>query len=117
VLERFEPIPDNKFRIRLDELKNLVVTLSRSAFDAHAAKQGDPLRKYHKYVLESDLWTILVDGIFSTPFKVLGDYGEYLAAVWSQLFGESTFILYSRLQYEYLTRNRDNIRPNHFRMA
>jgi hypothetical protein len=117
VLERFEPIPDNKFQTRFDELKSLVVTLSRGAFDAHAAKQGDPPRKYRKYVLESTLWTILVDGIFSTPFKVLGDYGEYLATVWSQLFGEGTFILYSLLQYEYLTRNRDNVQPNHFHMA
>ena len=54
---------------------------------------GIPPRKYRKYVLESNLWTILVDGIFATPFKVLGDYGENLAAVWSQLFGGSTFIL------------------------
>jgi hypothetical protein len=117
VFERFEPIPDNKFQVRFDELKSLVVTLSRGAFDAHAAKQGDPPRKYRKYVLESTLWTILVDGIFSTPFKVLGDYGEYLAVVWSQLFGERTFILYSLLHYEYLTRNRDNVQPNHFHMA
>jgi hypothetical protein len=95
VFERFEPIPDNKFQTRFDELKSLVVTLSRGAFDARAAKQGDPPRKYRKHVLEGTLWTILVDGIFSTPFKVLGDYGEYLAVVWSQLFGESTFILYS----------------------
>lgn len=117
VLERFEPIPDKKFQTRFNELKSLVVTLSRGAFDAHAARQGDPPRKYRKYVLESTLWTILVDGIFSTPFKVLGDYGEYLAAVWSQLFGESTFILYSLLQHEYLTRNRDNVQPKHFHMA
>jgi hypothetical protein len=117
VFERFEPIPDKRFQIRFDELKSLVVTLSRGAFDAHAAKQGDPPRKYRKYALESTLWTILVDGIFSTPFKVLGDYGEYLAVVWSQLFGESTFILYSLLQYECLTRNRDNVQAKHFHMA
>ena len=117
VLERFEPILDNEFQTRFDELKSLVVTLSRGALDAHAAKQGDPPRKYRKYVLESTLWTILVDGIFSTPFKVLGNYGKYLADVWSQLFGESTFILYSQLHYEYLTRSRDNVQPNHFHMA
>jgi hypothetical protein len=100
---RFQPTPDSEFQNRFKDLKGLVGTLARSpmdvdgttlgqAFDQPAFVQYAP-RRHHKFLLESSLWVILMEGIFSTPFKVFGDYGEHLAATWGQLFQSSTIVM------------------------
>jgi hypothetical protein len=100
---RFQPTPDSEFQNRFKVLKGLVGTLARSpmdvdgttlgqAFDQLAFVQYAP-RRHHKFLLESSLWVILMEGIFSTPFKVFGDYGEHLAATWGQLFQSSTIVM------------------------
>jgi hypothetical protein len=94
-VDRFQPITDHMLGSRFMQLKGSVRTLARSplddaeglgeAFDQRAFAQIAP-RRHHKFILESTFWSILVDGIFSTPFRVFGSYGEHFAHTWSQLF-------------------------------
>lgn len=90
--DKFRPISDRDFVIQFNILKSSVTTLARSPLEVDAERLGEAfgqsdfvrtLSKIHyKFVLESAIWAILVHGIFSTPFKAFGHYGERFAAAW-----------------------------------
>jgi hypothetical protein len=95
--DQFEPISDRDLKHQFSVLRDIVGTLARSPLGVDAEKLGQAFaqtslvqampRKHYKFVLESVLWAILIDGIFLTPFKVFGDHGERFA----QLFQTRMF--------------------------
>ena len=95
-VDRFQPLEDSVLQFRFKNLKNAVGRIARTrlevdseglarAFDQRSFIQMAE-KKHHKFVLESTLWSILIQGFFSTPFRVLGDNGNSFAVTWSQLF-------------------------------
>ena len=94
--ERIKPIPDSTLRTRFDKLRKAVGHLSRCAMDAEQKQVemvsdqrgliGNMPPKHWRYPLEGKLWSILVDALFSTPFRVLGSRGEPFSLRWSNLF-------------------------------
>jgi hypothetical protein len=42
-----------------------------------------------KLLLRSVLWSIIVEGVFSTPFRAFGTYGDHLYETWTTLFAPS----------------------------
>jgi len=95
-VDRFQPLEDSVLQFRFRNLKNAVGRIARTrlevdseglarAFDQRSFIQMAE-KRHHKFVLESTLWSILIQGFFSTPFRVLGDNGNSFAVTWSQLF-------------------------------
>ena len=102
-VDRFTPRPDSELRGQFKQLKSSVRSVARSPWDtgsqnleesAHirAFIQTTP-EQHHKYALESKLWSILVEGIFATPFKVLGGYGDCFFTSWCKLHQDCMFSL------------------------
>jgi hypothetical protein len=92
--DKFRPISDRDFAFQFNVLKNSVATLARPPLEVDAERLGEAFgqidfvrtlhKRHYKFVLESAIWATLVNGIFSTPFKVFGPYGERFTAAWIQ---------------------------------
>lgn len=97
--DKFRPISDRDFEFQFNVLKNSVATLARSPLKVDAERLGEAFgqsdfvrtldKRHYKFVLESAIWATLVNGIFSTPFKVFGPYGERFTAAWIQFISIS----------------------------
>ncbi|KAF2461822.1 hypothetical protein BDY21DRAFT_1558 [Lineolata rhizophorae] len=89
---RFQPVPDSLMKGRFIDLKNQVISISRTVTWSHADTPsvlvGNTFnlskfvstapKKDWKYAVEYAFWSILIDHFFSVPFgaKALGRSGE-----------------------------------------
>jgi len=98
-VDRFIPRPDSELRGQFKQLKSSVRSVARSPWDIGSQTLRDSTHieafiqtapeQHHKYALESKLWSILAEGIFATPFKVLGDYGNCFFTSWCLVHPDS----------------------------
>ena len=102
---RFQPLTDSECKSRLGLIRTLVYSLAPSSpiIDARAygdffdrAESRNSEGEGNMYVLEASIWSILFNGIFSSPFRVFGKHGEIFMSSWKQLFGAGEFILLVR---------------------
>jgi len=98
-VDRFTPRSDSELRGQFRQLKSSVRSVARSPWDTGSQNLGDPAHirtfiqtapeQHHKYALEGKLWSILEEGIFATPFKVLGGYGDCFFTSWCMIHQNS----------------------------
>jgi hypothetical protein len=101
-VDSFEPLTDGNAENRLEDLRHLVRALARTsmegvdhgllgeAFGQTSFIQSEK-KQARKYILESFLWTVVVDNFFAHPFSAFGDHGDSLSTTWTQLFETGRF--------------------------
>jgi hypothetical protein len=102
-VDNFQAKPDRTLKLSFEKLKVAVQNLSRLAlgiapiprdevFRARCSELSLPHEDYN-FLLQSYLWGIIVDGVFESPFRVFGVYGDRLAETWSLLFSHGERII------------------------
>jgi hypothetical protein len=103
--DRFQPKSDYALQLQFEDLRGWVGRVARSVLDVDAVELGEGLgqtiflrltpKRHHKFALESSIWTILMDDIFATPFKIFGDYSKRFSNIWShQVLDSESFIFW-----------------------
>jgi hypothetical protein len=97
----FTPLTDQECKQKMDDISRKVHTLAFGPSNYDSQKLGTAFdqvsyiqqteKRGHKFVLESYIWSVLEDMVFSTPFKVFGEYGNRYSLVWEELFGDSKY--------------------------
>jgi hypothetical protein len=99
----YQPEPDSKLTVHFDKLQRKVRSFAEATRPARQVSQQafaeDLKRKFEQSIAISDLkhfseealWAILIEKVFSTPFRVFGKYGENLAHTWLNFFPEGKF--------------------------
>jgi hypothetical protein len=100
-VDRFKPKSDRYLRSQFDDLKAWVGKVARFPLDVEAEELGERLNRttfirlapprHHKFALESSIWTILVDDIFATPFKIFDDDSGHFSTLWSRVVQEGIY--------------------------
>jgi hypothetical protein len=99
---RFQPITDSSWKNRLGLIRTLVHSLAHSSPVIDAREYGHVIDRAEfaqttegkeMYLLDASIWKILLDGIFSSPFRVFGKYGEIIMSHWEQIFGAGELFL------------------------
>jgi predicted DNA binding CopG/RHH family protein len=95
----FTPLTDSECQRSMNDFRRKIHTLAFGIAGYDATKLGitfnqvDFIRRvdkrYEKLVLESYIWLVIMDMVFSTPFKVFGEYGDTFALAWTSLFAPS----------------------------
>jgi hypothetical protein len=103
-VDRFKPRPDGDLRSQFDDLRAWVGKVARLPLDVDAEELGERLNqstfirlappRHHKFALESSIWTILVDNIFATPFKIFDDHSGHFSTLWSRVIQEGVYYLF-----------------------
>ncbi|KAF2095054.1 hypothetical protein NA57DRAFT_79543 [Rhizodiscina lignyota] len=99
-------LTDSDLKDQVKELRTLIVSLSRAPFWSRPAPdaqtlgqlhgQGDLARrvpsKHLRYILESVIWKIIIDGFFIPQFgfQSLGSYGRHVLNEWCRLFNRDS---------------------------
>jgi hypothetical protein len=96
----FKILTDREISQRFTSLVNEVDDVSRAAWDKRKEPNwpfaekllrqtlnGTNYRELTQQIIQNSIWLILFERIFSTPFKVFGDEGEYLQQMWIGEFG------------------------------
>lgn len=101
-VDNFQAKPDRTLVLSFENLKAAVQNLSRFRFDIATVQRDETFRarcselrlpqQDYKFLLQSYLWGIVVDGIFESPFRVFGVYGDRLAETWALLFSHGKCI-------------------------
>jgi uncharacterized protein (DUF3084 family) len=101
----FQPKPDSELRQQFSDLQAKVRSFAENSVPADEASRQvfaeDLGRKFQqlihiphlKYFSEEALWAVLIDKVFSTPFKVFGTHGDNLLHPWLNFFADG------KLQY------------------
>lgn len=96
-VDYFQALQDDELRNRFYKLSIEVENLSRlppaSDFIYRVKMMGIDIPSLdvlpgrdQKLLLQSILWTVIVNGIFRTPFQVFGTYGDSVFQTWTTLF-------------------------------
>jgi hypothetical protein len=119
-VDRFIPRSDSELRGQFKQLKSSVRSVARSPWDIGSQTLRDSAHieafiqtapeQHHKYALESKLWSILAEGIFATPFKVLGDYGNCFFTSWCLVHPDCMFSLLDAISTNDLNCKQRDVR-------
>jgi hypothetical protein len=96
-VDNFQAMQDKELQDQFYELTTEIEGLSRLTsvpdFVEQAGAMGFNVRlppnilpRDRKLLFQSILWNIIIDGIFLTPFRVFGAYGDPIYQVWKALF-------------------------------
>lgn len=108
-VDNFQAKPDRAFVLLFDELKAAVQNLITFEIDA-STLQFDEIFKArcselrlpqpnNVLLLQSYLWTMVIESIFKCPFRVFGAYGDRLAETWSLLFTQGKSRSHSSIHF------------------
>lgn len=99
----FTPLTDQECKQKIDDISRKVHTLAFGPSNYDSEKLGTAFdqvsyiqnteKRNHKFVLESYIWSVLEDMVFSTPFKVFGEYGTTYSLIWEELFANSKYAI------------------------
>ncbi|KAF2472649.1 uncharacterized protein BDR25DRAFT_341566 [Lindgomyces ingoldianus] len=99
----FQPKPDSELRQQFSDLQAKVRSFAENSVPADEAirqafaedlgrKFQHPIHIPHlKYFSEEALWAVLIDKVFSTPFKVFGTHGDNMLHPWLNFFADGQF--------------------------
>ncbi|KIW64727.1 hypothetical protein PV04_09641 [Phialophora macrospora] len=98
-IDNFQALQDDELQGQFYKLTTEIEALSRLTsvpdFVQQAGAMGFNVRlptnilpRDRRLLFQSILWNIIIDGIFLTPFRVFGTYGDPIYQVWKTLFGE-----------------------------
>lgn len=95
--EHFKAMPDHQLSARFQDLASDVDEVARVRWDASKGnewpwpddilRKSENERKLKHDIMKSQIWAILYQYIFCTPFRVLGDHGKFLERQWAEASG------------------------------
>jgi hypothetical protein len=104
-VDHFQPMPDQKLRAIFTSLKKLIGQVARCPLENDPRRLGEMFNRsafidvaaenHRMFLIQSIFWEILVDGLFSTPFRVFGFSGDQFYKSWQDLFGKRALFLFS----------------------
>ncbi|ETI21667.1 hypothetical protein G647_08014 [Cladophialophora carrionii CBS 160.54] len=97
-VDNFRGMQDAELEKRFYKLTTEIEGLSRLTSAPDFAQQAEAMGlnirpactippQDHKFLFQSILWKIVIDGTFLTPFRVFGAYGDPIYQTWKALFG------------------------------